>query len=364
MKHRIFFASIIGLLVLSATPIYAVDTNVNADDFFPEVEVQNVTKPSDEVGDVQFHADASTTIDETAHNDVYAISGTVDIKNAVEGDIFAAGSEITIEKTVSGSVRATGNSITINGTVKRNTLIFANTVVIGEKASLQGNVRIYANTLTMNGTISGTAHIQVKTLKGDGRYMNATEITLGNNNAAINSADTDRITITQGGDFPQVIIKGLKIVGGILSILVSAILGALIIVFGYPYAQRAATELRAQPLKFLGRGAVACAVVLCALCLLVITLIGIPFAIVGVFLLIFAGWVGKMLVAYAVGVALTRTTGSEHSTLQLIGIFLLGFVIITILTSIPGIGWLLDCVVKLLGIGVLSLSIKRSYGSL
>lgn len=364
MKKLIFLMSIVSALFLSGAPLYAADSNTNADDFFPRVEVKNATKPSDDTSSVQFHMDSTTTLDTPADNDVYAISGTVDIKNTVSGDVFALGNSIIIEKTVSASVRAAGNTVIINGTVKRNVLIFANTVVIGENASLQGNVRIYANTLTMNGTISGAAEIQVKNFNSTGRYLGTAHVTAANVNADINSQDTDRVTVTHGGNFPEVIVHGLKIVGGILSILVSALLGMLVIVFGYPYAQRTAEELRAHPGRLFGRGVIASIVAVFSLIVLICTLIGIPFAIVGFFLCIFAVWLGKVLMAYAIGFAITQAKTASTSTLRLIGVFLVGFIIITVLTHLPYVGWCISTIIATMGVGALTLSLKRSYGSL
>lgn len=359
LRH-VFMYSAFGVVCAFGSVAHAQTSNINADDFFPEVRVEQVTKPSDKDTAVQFLADAEVTLAEPARNDVYAVSETVHVKNTVDGDVFAAGNTITIEETVTGSVRIAGNTVTINGDVKRNTLIMGNTVTITDSATLNGNVRIYAETLTMNGTISGSAEIDVKNMNGNGRYLGTASIRTANSDITLHNADVERVAIetTTARAWP-IIGKMLTTVGTLISLAFSILFGSLIVIFAFPIVERGLGALNGNILALFGRGVLINIAALLALILTAFTLIGIPFAIVGFGLLVFFNWVGKILIAYWVGMRLTRSTASPKTVWLTVGTVALGCIILLAIDSVPYIGTWIVTIASITGFGALALSLKK-----
>lgn len=359
MKHPLFGLGV-ALLCIVGTPVFAANTTIDANEIFPEVDVEHVTKPSDASAQVQFLSETNALIEEPAKNDIYAFAGTVSIENTVDGDVFAAANEISILKKVSGSVRVAGNTVIIKGSVTRNTVIMANTVTINEGAELKGNVRIFANTLTMNGTISGAANIMVNTLEGSGRYLADTVIEARHQDATLHNEDKNRITIKESTNTLRgTVTHVLKTVGKIVYILLTICFGMLVIVFGYDRVTRAITTLNETPTRAFFKGILISIGIFFAILFLCLTIVGIPFGLVVACLYVFSLWVGKTIVAYWVGLKICNTQPSRDSLLHIAGCFLLGFALLSIISHLPYIGWLFSDIVALLGVGAISLTFKK-----
>lgn len=95
---------------------------------------------------------ASVPSGETLSSTLWAAGNTIDVAGTVQGDVFCAGQNITISGTVEGDVICAGQNITVSGTV-------------------MGDVRAAGQTVNITGKVSGSASVagQTASLSSDGQ---------------------------------------------------------------------------------------------------------------------------------------------------------------------------------------------------
>lgn len=162
----------------TAVTISEESTESAEETFFPEIDV--VTSPDSvetvAYGGVRFVAGDTVTIKQEKAVDVFAAGESISLEEALTGDVFAAANTININAPVSGSVRVAGNIVTINAAVDRNVLVFANTVYIGSDAYITGHANIYASTVVMDGSIEQNFAAAAESVSINGVIMGTSDI--------------------------------------------------------------------------------------------------------------------------------------------------------------------------------------------
>lgn len=379
MKNHLLVATLIlGSALLISPAVYAQETSddgtnteseitemsttsvedTSGDYLFPEVEVTNATKPSDATAQVQFLVGQSVEVNTAAVNDIYTISNDATFNNTIDGDLFAAGNTIVVNEdaTVSGSVRVTGNDITLNGLVNRNVLVMGNTVHIGSNAVLMGNVSIFAKEVTIDGTIAGAARIEASKVNGSGDILadssiTADSIVLGNLSDeslvhAHASDHRDRADISNQHKHDMM--------WWIATFFFSAAVGIILILLFPRSFQNGARVLNKRPFLIAWRGLVILCVTPVAALLLCFTLIGIPFALIGMLMYGLMILVAHMWTGYWIGNKLLHDTHVQNERLNTILLFIVGLFIISAASQAPFIGMLVSVVAVIIGIGALT----------
>lgn len=339
-----------------ATATYVEDTS--GDDLFPEVEVANATKPADPTAQVQFLVGQSVEANTAAVNDVYTLSNDATFNNTIDGDLFAAGNTIVINEnaTVSGSVRVTGNDITLNGLVNRNVLVMGNTVHIGSNALLMGNVSIFAKEVTIDGTIAGAARIEASEVNGSGDILadssiTAESIVLGN------LSDPSLVHVQASDRYNRLNISNdhkRDMMWWIAKFFFSAAVGSILILLFPRSFQNGARVLNKRPFLVAWRGLVILCVTPVAALLLCFTLIGIPFALVGMLMYALMILIAHMWTGYWIGNKLLHDTHVHNERLNTILLFVVGLFMISAASQAPFIGMLVSIVAVIIGIGALT----------
>ncbi|MDQ2050246.1 polymer-forming cytoskeletal protein [Natronolimnohabitans sp. A-GB9] len=284
--------------------------------------------------------------------DVEAFAGTVVIEGTVTNDVEVVGGDVRIDGEVGGDVESVGGSVTIAGTVDGDLESAGGSVTIAEGATVGGNVGIGAGSVTVDGTIEGDAEIGADTIQlgddaaieGDLRYGGDLE---GNTDAVAGEIEEDpSIGVDVAPSIPPIASWLFSAYALVLNLLLGAALLALFPRFSDGIADRVGRSPVRSGLAGLGV-LVGVPILLLAMA---ITVIGIPFTIIGAFAFAFVVWIGIVYGRFAVAAWLLSLVDVEHRWLALV----VGMVGGALLAQVPYVGSPINFVVFLLGLGALA----------
>jgi cytoskeletal protein CcmA (bactofilin family) len=343
----------------------------------------NVTLAKSETHNGTYYALGQTvTLDGNVNGDVVCAGQEVTINGSVSGDVICGAQTLTVNGPVSGSIRVAGQTVNLNGTVGRNVTAAAQTLELNSGAKISGEIAVAGQTvvvsapiaqlmyaaaqdLTLNSAVAGDVNAEMSAfhLGPDAKVAGSFTYT---------SSDSFAIDKTQvAGD----VVHHVKAkpaarqhstaaawLGRLLYWIVSATASMLLAVWLVPRLIRSVTnQMLRRPQASFGWGALGIIVVPVLLFVMMLTVIGIPLA-----LILTALWVGILLVSGAFsGVALGQLILGRKTADQefLVRSALIGVPLVEIVLAVPWLGLLgLVGAVWVLGGMLLSLSRARALG--
>jgi cytoskeletal protein CcmA (bactofilin family) len=236
--------------------------------------------------------------------DVMVSGGTVTVVGPVADDVRVAGGNVTVNSLVTGDVVAFGGQLTIAGHIGGDVVAYGGTIRID--APVTGDVRLGGGNIYINAPIAGTVRIdaaekvtlgQSAAIAGDLIYSSASEASV-ENGARVEGATayTPRPDIREAATEGLIAFLSLWFIAKFFMMLVAAMLVGLIF-------KRYATELgrRAlvQPLPEFATGLVTVIVLPIISGILLVTIVGIPLGLLGLFLfaamLVFGGIIAPIV---------------------------------------------------------------------
>lgn len=323
-------------------------------------------------------------LEQRADGDVVAAAGRIAIDREVAGDAILAGGSIDVRGPVADDLRAAGGIITLAGSVQGETLAAGASVHIAPEADLAGRAWLAGNEVTIAGQLRSEAkaygrHILVSGdiggpaalsgerieilagahLRGDLTYSSTQDIVI-DARARIDGKVTREPGVFQMPR-PHWRIPGLSAARPLL--LFGLIAAGILLYAVFPrYTTNAARTLDAAPLKSLGLGTALFFSVPPIILLLVITIIGIPVALVVAALYSVALLAGYLIAAFFVGDRLLRLIGkSDASTAWRALALATALVALVLLRQIPYAGGLIALAALLFGLGALALQAFTQY---
>jgi cytoskeletal protein CcmA (bactofilin family) len=330
---------------------------------------------------------------ETEERDLYLLAERFDVFGTVDGDVFIWTREARIEGTVTGdlnigaeTVRITGEieddlrvgckDLYIDGTVGGHVLAGCANIYIGEDAVIEGDLilgcgvteldgevggsaAVGTGVFNMEGTINGNAEIRTDGgmnlgpdahIGGDLRYESPYKVDIDPGAVAGSvrfipmSPDEDIEEFTEG-------LSKLKVAWHFLSFLAALIAGTIILALTRSHANRTAEIIRTKPLKSLGIGFIAYICIPIVLLILLLLVITIPLMLVVLLAYLIALYIAKFYVAIWLGNLILRR-GGQPDVSPIPG-FLLGIVLVYLVTWIPVVGTLIGIVIIFFGLGAL-----------
>ena len=334
------------------------------------------------LGNDVFLAGGSVMRSEPVAGDLIAAGGQVDVDGPVEGDALVAGGSVRLGSRVAQSVYAAGGRLAIQGEVGRNVRAAGGHVDIGPNASIKGNVTAAGGEVRVRGPVQGYVQVTGGRIYIDAAVTgdvvaNGGSVELGPNaRIAGNMRYRGRDEVQQDAH-AQVAggIEHLASLGrdaGIAGTRHNPLFGGWIwstglivlaaIVAGALPAQsaRIAGHLRTHPGLSIIFGFIAFVCVPMAIALLMVTVIGIPLA-----LLVLLVYLALLLVGYAtaaVGIgdavlARARPADLAHTGWR-VAAAVLAMLALTLLARIPFVGGVVAFVAILFGMGAVLVSIK------
>ncbi len=83
-------------------------------------------------------------------------TGVLNANETIDDDLLIGGDQVRVDGTVNGMLLAGGNTVTVNGTINGDAVIFAQSVIISDKAVITGNLFAGAQTVDVRGAVSGS----------------------------------------------------------------------------------------------------------------------------------------------------------------------------------------------------------------
>jgi hypothetical protein len=297
--------------------------------------------------------------------DLVAAGGDVSVGGAVDDDLYAAGGEVRLDAIVSGNARIAGGAVTVGPA----------TVVTGAVTLNGGNVRFEGRTQEYLQANGGEVHID-GTVQGDAE-VHAERVEIG---------PTARIggRLVVRAEHEPVVAQGAEIAGGVdyepvdinvrfddghrghdfsvghgigsfLWILGVFVAGVLFTLAFPAYSARAADWIGREPLRSLGLGFVVLVCLPILGVLLLVTIVGIPLALILFMLyvlLLFLGWVTAALFVGRKGLELVRSA-QPVTTAWRVGALLAAVIALWLVGQVPLVGGWVTFAALVLGIGAL-----------
>jgi len=284
---------------------------------------------------------------------------------------------------VKGSVRGFAQNINVNGKLGRNLLVFCYTLDVKPDAEIEKDITAFCGKMTLDGKLGGSLKggvgeliisgvvngdvsieaekitlMPTARIEGDFKYESEKEAKI--ESGAQVSGETVWTEIdTEKEKKPKSIFTGKSIIMEMLFLLALMVTGIVLTLIFKKNAQQAKQAISNYFLKTLGLGFVFMVCIPIAILILLITILGIPIAIIALFVYAILVYIAKIPVATFVGEKILKALGKQGEP-SLIWSMLLGLVVLTLVLNIPYLEWPIYFVVLFTGFGAIISSQRRS----
>ncbi|MFC2060111.1 hypothetical protein ACFLTZ_03325 [Chloroflexota bacterium] len=334
----------------------------------------------DVIDDDLYVASDRTTINGTINGDVLAAGDTITVNGKINGSIIAVGSTINIDGEVTNAARVAGGNVNISGNVGGDLVVaggqvdIASTAVIGRDLVFgAGNIQIDApigddvkgggGEVTIKNGVAGNVEIKAKNLtldsaaniKGNLIYISENEVEI-QPGAKIGGTTIQKVPESKEPVAPKLGMWGEW--GKVIAFLMTLLAGTVIILIAPQRATAVAISIRRKPWLSLGWGAIILFATPIAAIVTLITVIGVPVALIGLTLYGIAIYLSQIAVGLFIGYWIISYFSNVESRGILVGALALGLTVLTLLKLIPYVGFPLWLATVLFGIGAMTLSQK------
>lgn len=288
---------------------------------------------------------------ETIDGDLDAFGGTVVVRGTVDGDLVAFGGDVRVEGEVTGDVDAVAGNVWVAGNVGGDVDAAAGNVYVRPGADIGGRLAAAAGNIVVAGAVHGNANLAggaitlAETATIDGNVEYAADADGFTDRGATVGGTVTRVEDLDAGPWAGPIVPGWAL--AVYGFLVNLLLGAVLLL-AFPASSAAVAErVASDPLRTGGAGLVTVVAVPLLVVALAITVVGIPFALVGALGFALLLWVALVYGRFALGVWLVSLADTENRWLAL----LVGLLVGGLLALVPWLGGLVTVVLVLLGLG-------------
>ncbi|MGH8242695.1 MAG: bactofilin family protein [Steroidobacteraceae bacterium] len=313
----------------------------------------------------------------------FLAGGQVELGGRVRRNAFVSGGDVTVEASVGRNLFAAGGDVRLAGEVEGDARLAGGALSIARDASVAGDATLAGGTIEVDGPVGGDLHafgeriVVNGVVDGDVR-MAGEDLRIGPDARIAGRVlyrSDEALVVASGAQLAGGVerstsdrawrraARGASIISGITISLGMVLLGA-ILVLGMPrFSREAAASIRSKPWHALGLGIVMLVGVPMALVALVVTIIGIPLAVLLAFAygaLLMLGW---LIAAIFLGdLALERIDAAKLGSVWWRALFmLLAIVVIAIVKQVPVAGPIVCWLLFLAGVGAFTLRAWRGF---
>ncbi|MFN0314645.1 MAG: hypothetical protein ACKVQA_06390 [Burkholderiales bacterium] len=317
--------------------------------------------------------------------DFYAAAGKVIIDQSISGDAVLAGGTITLSAPVGDDLRAASGSLTVSADIGGELVAAGGQITIGPNVRIKGPVRIAASDVDLSGTVASGVHVYAQSVRLSGDFQGDVELAAENIEIAPNATITGNLRYASGAApklDPSIKIGGtvsiwhefdrdkseaapphLWLGGGLMMILGLIALGVLLLTVLPGFTRAAGMTLRNAPGKSLLLGTGVLLAVPPLIVLLLLTVIGIPIAImvIAAYPIVLAA--GYLVAVIGLGDHLLGKLKADKGERMgwRIGFLSLAVVLFALVAWVPVAGVLVILAALLLGIGASVLEAYRRH---
>lgn len=352
-------------------PDVKIVTGEVADDLF--VAGDRVDIDADIAGDV-FAAGGTINASGSVADAFVAAGGRLTLASAIEGDAIIAGGDITMSGAVGDNLVVAGGNVAISGPVSGRAIVAGGNILFDGNATtgrdawfaggevtvrgdVGGNLRIMAGEATVLGQIAGDVDIRADDVRiGPGARIAGALTVRGKDEPVIDPAaqivGEVRFVPKESATEWGLLAIGLGVALVLLPFIFALVVGIVAVLVARPYVSALGDRIMGQPLGSLGLGVLVLFATPPVLFFLVMTIIGIPFAVLGFALYLILLALGLPLAALAVVTHwLERDAKPRAPRGRILLLYVAALVAIAVIFFIPVLGWLAIWLFLALGIG-------------
>lgn len=316
--------------------------------------------PSSPVDGDAFIAAARLDLNLPVKGDVLIAGGDISLSDHVGGNAYVAGVNIVADASVAGNARLAGSHVEIS----RLGRVFGKTTLVGARVlmlgALGGQLIVLGEHVTLDGEVQGNVTIAARTLSIGPNARVAGKLTY---RGAFPAQIAPGALITGGlsylsFDFEdetyQPVARVLAWIGAIAFTIGLFLIGALAIISAPQSTAHISRLGRRRPIASIALGLVTVLLVPLASLLLMLTVVGLPFALMLVLL-----WPMVLIFGYLAGVmAMSDAIAGPGADARGRRVFLLamGLGVMLLFARVPFAGWIIGMMLLLMGVGAIVLN--------
>lgn len=325
------------------------------------ISEQNSNLTGEEINSNIYITGKNVLVNTTTRGDITGLCQSFKSIKTVFGDITIASTFISVNAPVNGDIRLAGQEVLINSDINGEAIIFANKALI--KGDVYKDLNLFVSETIINGTIKGPAHIEADKVTINGvlesdAVIDADSIVLGPNAIIKGTFNySGEISNTQLKQVKGKIIKqqepsefsfipGTWLWNLLFSYLIFLAIGMMLITLIKDSLQKGVQVLEKKYFWSFIVGLCSFLVIPVLIIFLIVTIIGIPVAIILLFLFVILLFIARIYFIMMLG---QRIFPMQNDFIQ----FALALLFFALISSIPGIGWIIWLVAAALGIGVM-----------
>jgi len=351
-----------------------------------ELRTENiVTINKDEVIEGNLYTTASSLIiDGEIEGDVFCIAGSITINGDVSGDVICAGNTIDINGFIEGSVRVIGNSITINNSIDKNLQAIGLSINLEKEAEVGWDMFVAGEYAEVAGFVGGDLHGGIANILISGEVKKDIKLQLDNRKEkgvlnitsdALIGGNVFYTAGTKGTISEEAIIDGeIKhsfykkekadsnfwlFFGGLVSVFAALVVGLVLISIARKPIKKIISIIKNEVGPSFGFGSVAFFLTPIIVVLLIITIIGLPLAVILILLWAILLYLSKIIFGIFIGDYILKKYLKKKSK-SLIWSMILGVVVLWFFSDLPFIGWIFCLMSILWGLGGILIFIKKN----
>jgi len=294
-------------------------------------------------------ASGAVYIDGPVDGDISCAAGTIVINGRVSGDVRVFGGNVELNSRIDGDLIVMGGNVQLknSATVKRDTIIRGGNVVFLGTAN---NMDIQGVAVVFGGLATGNVFVTGQTVSFQKGSFVAGNLTYGSTkNVDLSNVRVDGSTYRKVLE-PRPTVKQNYYKNTFYAFLAMTLIG-IIFVLLLPYHARLISYKCGENLwTCLGLGLVIFVVTPFIVLGLLFTFIGIPLALILGFLYLVVVYTAKLATGFWFS-----TTFSEGKVMRLL-MLAFGLFLVYVAVSLPYIGWIINALVALLGIGAFAMA--------
>lgn len=347
-------------------------------------------------GSDHFVFGGSVRIEQPVPGDLIAAGGNVDLDAQVKGDAVVAGGNLRLAAAVGQNVYAAGGRLVIDAPVGRNLRIAGGQVELGPKGSVAGNVTVAGGQVSLRGTVKGAVSASGGRVTIDGAVDGDVESNAGTLRLGPNARIGGKLRYRSGAELAS--DPAAQVAGGIERQMLPGqdraasasadrparevhrerarwsgpgwfwslglmVLAAVLVAALPGLSRRVAEAWRTRFGWSLLWGFIALVCIPAAVLILLISIIGIPIALLAALLygaLLIVGYAASGIALGLWGLARWRAEMQERTGWR-IGSVVLAALALALLGSVPFVGGLVGLIAVIAGIGAIAQLLRTTH---
>ncbi len=350
----------------------------------------DISLDAGEIVDDTFVAFGRTVrIDGEVTGDLIAFAQSIEISGSVLGDIYVFGRNIEVDGRAGGGYVGFGQVIRIGDSIGQSVYVLAQSFRSGRDATIAGDLFAMGEGINVGGTVGRNATVFGNTLTISGEVKR--DVTFRGQVATVQSSatiggnldvglpDVEDLEVASAANIVGETIVDVPVPGredeeededGILSVwtiawtalwLVTAFLSGLLLLWALPALRRVPLDNLNGILLSAGFGFVLVTATPVLAVVLAVTLIGLPAGLVIGAVWVLSLYVSKIVVAHFLGNALLRP--KQHDIRSMLLPLLAGLVLVLIAVSLPYVGWVINLLLVIIGLGAMGQALYHNAGN-